>query len=333
MDERGRDRAVYPLNVRGNPDTPGELISPDFLQMFAGHNGVAQSQASGRMELAESLLQPDHPLTSRVYVNRVWHWVFGTGLVETPDDFGRLGGRPSHPELLDWLAREFMNEGWSTKKLVRRLVLSQTFRQGSALSAAAREKDPGNRLLHHYPTRRLEAEGIRDALLAVSGRLDPQLYGRPIEPPRALEDPQKRLFSGPLDGGGRRSLYLKMSIMAPPVFLVGFNLPDLKLPTGRRDVTNVPGQALTMLNDPFVGEMAKRWAARLLKEPHNTPEERVRAMFIDAFARTPQPAETERWTAALADFATPEHGTMQDEAAWAQLAHAIFNTKEFLYYR
>jgi hypothetical protein len=334
MDERGRPRAMYAINVRGNPDALGELVAPDFLSMFARRNEVAKSAGSGRLELAESLLRPDHPLTSRVYVNRVWHWIFGAGIVETPDDFGRLGGKPSHPELLDYLAREFMREGWSTKTLIRRLVLSETFQQSGAVTAAARERDPGNRLLHHYATRRLEAEGIRDALLAVSGRLDPQLYGRPIEPPRALADPQKRQLSGPLDGDGRRSLYLKMSIMAPPVFLTGFNLPDLKLPTGRRDVTNVPTQALTMLNDPFVSAMAKHWAAQLLKTTAASPEERLRAMFVQAYAREPLPIETQRWTAALADFATPGcNELMQDEAAWAQLAHAIFNTKEFIYYR
>jgi hypothetical protein len=122
--------------------------------------------------------------------------------------------------------------------------------------------------------------------------------------------------------------------MAPPVFLTGFNLPDLKLPTGRRDVTNVPTQALTMLNDPFVSAMAKHWAAQLLKTTAASPEERLRAMFVQAYAREPLPIETQRWTAALADFATPGcNELMQDEAAWAQLAHAIFNTKEFIYYR
>lgn len=334
MDERETVKASYPLNVRGNVDVPGALVQPDFLRMFSGKNNVAASAGSGRLELAESLLQPEHPLTSRVYVNRVWQWVFGTGLVATPDDFGRLGDKPSNPELLDWLAREFVRERWSTKSLVRRLVLSQTFRQSGLVSQAARERDPGNRLLHHYPTRRLEAEGIRDALLAVSGRLDPQLYGRPIAPPRSVEDDKKRLFSGPLDGHGRRSLYLQMSIMAPPVFLTAFNLPDLKLPTGRRDVTNVPTQALTLLNDPFVSAMAKHWAAKLLQAPHATPEERVRAMFVQAFGREPQDDERSRWTTAARDFATPNGGAlMQDEAAWAQLAHALFNTTEFLFYR
>ena len=334
MDERETLKASYPLNVRGNVDVPGALVQPNFLRMFSGKNTVATSAGSGRLELVESLLDAEHPLTSRVYVNRVWQWIFGTGLVATPDDFGRLGDKPSNPELLDWLGREFVREGWSTKSLVRRLVLSQTWRQSGLVSQAARERDPGNRLLHHYPTRRLEAEGIRDALLAVSGRLDPQLYGRPISPPRSVEDGKKRLFSGPLDGYGRRSLYLQMSIMAPPVFLTAFNLPDLKLPTGRRDVTNVPTQALTLLNDPFVGAMAKHWAARLLQAPHTTPEDRVRTMFVQAFGREPQDDELSRWNAAVREFATPNGGElMQDEAAWAQLAHALFNTTEFLFYR
>jgi hypothetical protein len=202
------------------------------------------------------------------------------------------------------------------------------------VSAAARRRDPDNRLLHHYPTRRLEAEAIRDALLAVSGRLDRSLYGRPIEPPRPAEDPKKRLFSGPLDGDGRRSLYLKMSIMEPPRFLVGFNLPDLKLPTGKRDVTNVPAQSLIMLNDPLVHALAAHWAERLVTMPHASVEARIDTMFLRAFARRPDPAESRRWTAALHDFANANGpDVMTDKTAWKRLAHAFFNAKEFLYYR
>ena len=229
--------------------------------MFAGRHDVARSSGSGRLELANSLLQADHPLTARVYVNRVWQWLMGTGLVATPDDFGRLGEKPTHPELLDYLANEFVRTG---------LVHEETHSPPGAhanVSAIGpgerrgRHRDPGNRLRHHYPTRRLEAEAIRDSLLAVSGRLDPKLYGRPILPPRVAEDGAKRLFAGPLDGYGRRSIYLQMSIMEPPKFLVGFNLPDLRLPTGRRDTTNVPAQALILLNDPFVNAMARAMGA------------------------------------------------------------------------
>ncbi len=334
MDERETTKVAYPLNVRGNVDVLGEKVRPDFLKLFAGRNDVATSSGSGRMELADSLLRPDHPLTSRVYVNRMWHWVMGAGLVATPDDFGRLGEKPTHPELLDYLATEFVREGWSSKKLIRRLVLSQTFRQSGVVAEEARVRDPGNRLRHHYPTRRLEAEAIRDSLLTVSGRLDEQLYGRPIFPPRAVEDGAKRLFGGPLDGNGRRSIYQQMSIMDPPKFLVAFNLPDLRLSTGRRDTTNVPAQALILLNDPFVHAMARHWGQQLVKASHATPEERVGAMFVTAFARAATDAELKRWTNAAREFATPgKPDLMKDESAWSQLAHAVFNAKEFLYYR
>lgn len=334
MDERDCRRTSYALNVRGNVDALGDLVAPDFLSMFAGRHKVNQSAGSGRLELAHSLVHPEHPLTSRVYVNRVWQWVFGAGLVATPDDFGRLGDKPSHPELLDYLARDFVREGWSTKKLIRRFVLSQTFQQSSVMSDAARQRDPGNRLLHHYSTRRLEAEAIRDAMLAVSGRLDPALFGRPIESPRAKEDAAKRLFSGPVDGNGRRSLYLKMSIMDPPKFLVGFNLPDLKLPTGRRDVTNVPTQSLIMLNDPLVVSLSKRWGDELVKQSDASAEARIRRMFVAAFARGPRPAELERWTKAARELATSESSDLMiDAAAWQRLAHAFYNAKEFIYYR
>jgi hypothetical protein len=349
MDERDVMPVKYPLNVRGNVDTTGELIEPASMKMLHGE------RITNRLALAESLLHPEHPLTARVYVNRVWQWIFGTGLVATPDDFGRLGDKPSHPELLDWLAREFIREGWSTKQLVRKLVLSQTFRQGSgnssrmgvfqAPTAVANRRsldvDPYNRLLSFYPTRRLEAESIRDSLLAVSGQLDPQLYGRPILPLRTAEDGAKRLFTGPLDGHGRRSIYLQMSIMDPPKFLTGFNLPDLKLPTGRRDVTNVPSQALIMLNDPFVNAMAKAWAEKLGKI-ESSEEEVVRLMFRQAYARDPSDTELQRWLKE-GRFLTAQGGAISNRPEALEkrlsleglqaLAHAIFNTKEFIYYR
>jgi len=331
MDERERDRARYALNVRGNVDAIGEMLAPDFLRMFEGRHDVAKSPGSGRLELAESLVKPDHPLTARVYVNRVWQWIMGTGLVATPDDFGRLGERPSHPELLDHLAGEFIRDGWSTKRLIRRLVLTETFRQSGMVSGDGRTRDPNNRLRHHYPTRRLEAEALRDSLLAVSGKLDPKLYGRPIFPPRVAEDPSKRLFAGPLDGHGRRSIYLQMSIMEPPKFLVGFNLPDLRLPTGKRDTTNVPAQALMLLNDPFVQAMAEAWSRSLVKARHASAEERVEAMFVAAFGRSATAAERTRWSAAAREWATAD--VLTDATAWARVGHAMFNAKEFLHYR
>jgi hypothetical protein len=333
MEERGVKPVDYRLNIRGDVNREGEAIRRRFLEVF-GEAKVGASSGSGRLELADHLASSANPQTARVYVNRVWHWVFGAGIVATPSDFGKLGGRPSHPELLDWLAIEFVKEGWSTKKLVRRLVLSRTFRQSGVVREKALDDDPDNRLLHHYPTRRLEAEAIRDSLLAVSGRLDPQLHGPPINPPRYLEDPSKRLYSGPVDSHGRRSIYMKMSIMDPPKFLVGFNFPDLKLPTGRRDVTNVPAQALALLNDPLVVELAEHWGKRVVVDDSGSPQERVRRMFVRATGRGPDTREINRWTTAVRGFSeSSADDIMKQEQAWSELAHVFFNMKEFIYYR
>lgn len=333
MDERGVQPVDYRMNVRGDVHNEGPAIRRNFLEVFSGKHSVGDSSGSGRLELANYLSSSENPQTSRVYVNRVWQWIFGTGIVDTPSDFGKLGGRPSHPELLDWLSLQFIEEGWSTKRLVRRMVLSETFRQSGQAAALSREVDPGNRLLHHYPTRRLEAEAIRDSLLAVSGRLDRSLYGRPIRPHRGAVDPQKRLFSGPMDGDGRRSLYLEMSVMQPPEFLVGFNLPDLKIPTGRRDVTNVPAQALLLMNSRFVTEMSERWGTRLVSEPGQNLEDRIASMFRIALGRTPTEVELQSWLAAAREFSDSEQAIAIDPQVWSRLAHALFNTKEFLYYR
>ncbi|MFI4851220.1 MAG: PSD1 and planctomycete cytochrome C domain-containing protein [Gimesia chilikensis] len=335
MDERGLTEVSYPLNIRGNVDDPGKLIPPDFLEVFAGRHQVPQSPGSGRLELAEYLVSPEHPLTARVYVNRIWQWVFGEGLVRTPNDFGHLGEQPTHPELLDYLAQEFMADGWSTRRLVRRLVLTQAFQQSGTVSEQSKDIDADNHLWLHYPTRRLEAEAIRDSLLTVSGSLDRRLYGRPIEVPRSKPDPAKRLFDGPLDGAGRRSIYLRMSIMDPPRFLVGFNLPDLKLPTGKRDVTNVPNQALILMNDPFVISQAEEWSKRLITDSSETVEQRLQQMFLTAYGRHPEASEVKRWTALTEELGgtRDQRGLLRNPEVWRHVAHAMFNTKEFIYYR
>jgi hypothetical protein len=218
--------------------------------------------------------------------------------------------------------------------MLRRLVLSRTFRQSGRPSERALILDPDNRLLHHVATRRLEAEAIRDSLLAVSGRLDRTLYGRSINPHRHAEDSAKRLFSGPIDGNGRRSIYLKVSIMAPSKFLLSFNFPDPKLSTGRRDVTNVPAQALVLLNDPFVVSLADQWARRLVAEDHPTPESRIEQMFVRALGRFPHKGESSRWVelarGVSGDGSDP---LMTDRVAWKNVAHTLLNTKEFIHYR
>jgi hypothetical protein len=185
------------------------------------------------------------------------------------------------------------------------------------------------------PLRRLEAESIRDSMLTVSGRLEASLYGPPIDPSRTAIDPAKRLFSGPLDGDGRRSIYLKMTLMEPPKMLAVFNQPIPKLTTGRRDVTNVPNQSLTLLNDPFVIDMARRWSERALQDGTTNPEARALRMFAAALSRPPEPAEIEllvglvRRSAKLRGVDTS--ALMDCQPAWQDAAHAIFNLKEFIY--
>jgi hypothetical protein len=325
----------YPLNVRGAYDNLADAVPRGGVEVLTGVGGF-HATGSGRSELAELVASPQNPLTARVFVNRVWQWVFGTGLVATSDDFGHLGELPSHPELLDHLAATFVVDGWSVKRLVRRLVTTAAFQQSGATTPHALEVDPRNRLLHHYPLRRLEAEAIRDSLLAVSGRLDATLYGPPIDPPRSNEDPLKRLFNGPLDGLGRRSIYTKMTIMEPPKFLATFNQPSPKIPTGRRDVTNVPAQALALLNDPLVADQAAFWAARLVAADHATPRDRLTAMFRSALGRDPQSEELDRWAALVDDLAVL-HGAGSDvlrsHQVWQDVAHTMYNVKEFIYVR
>ncbi|MBM3801777.1 MAG: DUF1553 domain-containing protein [Acidimicrobiia bacterium] len=337
----GRD---YRLNIRGVYEDLGERVPRGYVKVLSGERPWPALENSGRLELANLVASNTHPLTARVFVNRVWHWVFGTGIVATTDDFGHIGERPSHPELLDFLASEFVANGWSIKKLLRSLLLSETFRQSGSISAKAREVDPLDRLLSHYPLRRLEAESIRDSLLAVSSRWDPALYGETIDPPRTKEDTDKRLFSGPLDGNGRRSIYIKMTIMDLPKFLATFNQPSPKVPTGRRDKTNSPAQALALLNDPFVASQAEFWAKRLIEQPHRTPQQRLTAMFRRAFGRDPEASELVRWTGIVTGFTQLHEGDlgrklgepssfMKSLDVWKDVAHTMFNAKEFIYVR
>jgi hypothetical protein len=326
----------YRLNIRGDYDQLGDPVphgSARFLLDVCDANETRRT----RLELAELVASPKNPLTARVYVNRVWHWLFGQGLVRTPDDFGHVGDLPSHPELLDYLTHEFIGSGWSTKQLIRSILLSQTWQQSQQSVAGALDVDPTNRLLHHFPVQRLDAESLRDAMLFVSGRLESRLYGPTSNPYRLSEDGQKRLFSGPLDGLGRRSIYTKVTIMEPPRFLATFNQPAPKIPTGRRDVTTTPAQSLTLLNDPFVAGQADYWASRLIQQSDTTIESRLQQMFVKALGREASSEELSRWSEAARDFASdekiPEQEVLLSPSVWQTMTHAMFNTKEFLYVR
>lgn len=326
----------HPVFSRGDFRSPGDPVDRGYLEVLCGDQRFA-GRGSGRTELAEQLVGRKNPLTARVMVNRIWHWLFGAGLTPSVDDFGHMGEKPSHPELLDYLATRFMEDGWSVKKLIRLIVTSNTFKANSKVNAAAAEADPENRLLHHYPARRGEAELLRDSMLAVSGRLDRSLYGPSIHPYRPQEKPDRKLFAGPLDGDGRRSIYIEITLMEAPPFLYVFNQPEGKVTQGRRDVTNVPAQALTMMNDPFVIDQAAVWARRLIKEGDTSVETRLTRIYLEAMGRRPSPSERERLTRVVARMArlhsVPEAEKLSHEALWRDVAHTVFNMKEFAYIR
>jgi hypothetical protein len=322
-----------PVFVRGDCTRSGEPAPRRYLEVLAKPGERFTPSGSGRLELAECIASADNPLTARVMVNRVWHHLFGTGIVPTTDDFGHAGEPPSHPELLDHLAARFVADGWSVKRLIRALVLTRTFQMANVPSAAAKEKDPENRLLQHYPARRMEAEAIRDAILVASGRLDHALYGMSVQPYREKENADRRLFPGPLDGNGRRSVYIKNNLMEGPKFLSAFNFPGGKVAQGRRDVTNVPAQALALLNDPFVIQQSAVWAERLVARPDVSVAARVEHMFRIALARPPRPEEHQRFVDAASRFAEL-YGTtdvLGSRAVWQDIAHAMFNLQEFIY--
>jgi hypothetical protein len=331
----GGEGIRHPVFVRGDCRRPGDAVERRYLEVLSASEEAFLSPGSGRLELAERIASRQNPLTARVMVNRVWHHLFGTGLVQTVDDFGHVGERPSHPELLDHLSARFMAEGWSLKGLVRSVVLSSTFQAASQPSPAALQLDPANRLLSHYPARRLEAESIRDALLAVSGRLDPAVFGMSVQPFRQQDNADRRLFAGPLDGNGRRSVYVKNNLMESPQFLGAFNVPGGKVTQGRRDVTNVPAQALAMLNDPFVVRQAEAWASRLVKRDDSTVADRVTAMFQAALGRLPTAAEQQQFADAARQLAAlrqvAETDLLTSEAVWSDMAHIVFNLAEFVY--
>ena len=324
-----------PLLEKGDAKRPGDPVPRGYLTLLKASGSAFQTSGSGRRKLAEVIASADNPLTARVMVNRLWHHVFGRGIVATVDDFGRFGDQPSHPELLDYLASRFVKQGWSVKRLLRLLVLSETFRQSSRPSPLAGRVDPENRSLHHYPLRRLEAEVIRDTILAASGRLEPRLYGPSIQPFRDDPKDYRKLLSGPLDGNGRRSLYLKVTRMESPPFLELFDFPAPSATRGRRDRTNVPSQALALLNDSFVVGQAGYWAERLLAEGDDTVEARLERMFRQALGRSPESTELGRFRESVlrlsALHGVSEENILSAKKVWKDVAHAMLNLKELIY--
>ncbi|MDF1861745.1 MAG: DUF1553 domain-containing protein [Verrucomicrobiales bacterium] len=260
-----------PLFVRGNHKDPGEPVVRRFLEAI--DETPYRTEGSGRRQFAEDILREDNPFTARIIVNRVWHHLFGNGLVSTTDNFGRLGEKPSHPELLDYLADRFRTDwNWSIKSLVRELILTGAWQQKSSPSPEADAVDPDNRLLSHFSIRRFEAEAIRDAMLAVSGQLDPNRYGLPVT------------GSSP-----RRSVYLRVKRNSLEPLLTTFDFPVPASTVGKRSSTNVPAQSLTLLNDSFVLSQAGHWAKTL--SPDAGEDTKIETLFSRALNRPPTERE------------------------------------------
>jgi cytochrome c553 len=297
------DRRSPRVFLRGNPKTKGPEVPRRFLRVLSGEDRQPFRIGSGRLELADCIASPDNPLTARVLVNRLWMHHFSEGLVRTPSDFGTRGDPPTHPGLLDFLARTFIEDGWSIKAMHRRILLTRTYRQAAVDNPDARAVDPENRLLWRANRRRLEWEALRDAMLAGAGTLDPAMGGRPV-PLTTPPFPARRSVYGLID---RQDL--------PGVFRV-FNLANPDQHTPRRHETTIPQQALFLMNNPFVVEQARALAARLEEVESPSPEGRLRALYRFALQRSPSPRESE---AALGFLSGPSWAPTAEEGpstAW-----------------
>jgi Protein of unknown function (DUF1553) len=288
----------------------------------------ANGQTSGRRRaLAEWMTSADNPLTARVIVNRVWQHHFGRGIVTTPDNFGKMGDKPSHPELLDWLALDLMDHGWSLKYLHRLIMTSNAYKMASQFeNAGDLEKDPDNTYLWRFRMQRLDAEIIRDVILAASGALNREMYGPPVFPklqPEVLHTMNKGIWELEEDGPKvwRRSVYVYRKRGLPfPMFEV-FDMPDQNITCSRRNVSTVPTQALTLLNDGFILRQAQLFADRVREVARDDARAQVRAAYEIALSRPPSKEE-----ARLAlDFLRRQK--------LVDFAHVMLNLNEFLYMR
>lgn len=330
--------------IRGNHVTPGKLVPRRFPIAVAGvSQAPLPEKQSGRLELAQWLASKDHPLTARVMVNRVWRWHFGQGIVRSVDNFGRLGEKPSHPELLDWLALKFIDDGWSIKKLHRTILLSSTYRQSSSVldfnpkSEIRNPKleDPDNRALWRFNPRRLQSEEIRDSLLFVSGQLDRTMGGPAITHVKNREF----LFDHTSKDGTRydskrRTIYLPVIRNNLYDVLTLFDSPDAAVSTGDRSTTTVATQALFWMNSPLVVEAAaKLTEARSLSE--DLPAQ-LQRMFLTTYGREPTDAEQMRLKRSLVETEASLHEVEPDSKkrtarAWALIGQVILSGNEFVW--
>jgi hypothetical protein len=336
------------LRVRGDYRAKGIEVEPGTPAFLPS----SEAKPDSRLGLARWLISPDNPLTARVTVNRIWQELFGTGLARTSEDLGTQGERPSHPELLDWLASEFKDGGWSLKQTIRAVVTSATYRQSSRLRPEYASKDPENRLLSRQSRLRLKAEMVRDAALSVSGLLYPAIGGpsmRPFQPSGVAELGYDNSVKWSESSGReryRRGLYIHFQRAVPYPQLMNFDAPDSLVACSRRRSSNTPLQALNLLNDPVFLEAAQGLAARILSEAPPSLDARLDFAFRAALGRPPSPSEKQKLSKhysiqqeileknpddAVALFPLDWHGVSRVEAAtWVGVSRVLLNLDEFV---
>ncbi len=320
--------------IRGDHKNPSGTVPRGFLVAL---DGQVDPAAPDRLSLAEKMADPRNPLTARVYVNRVWHHLFGRGIVASVDNFGKLGQPPTHPELLDFLATRFMENGWSTKWLIKYLMETETYRMSSVLFSPETETlDPADFYLHRMRVQRLEGEAIRDTLLALGGNMDATMYGPSVQayvPP--FEQNRRSPASGPMDGNRRRTVYLEVRRNHLLPMITAFDAPVPDTTIGARTVSNLPAQALIMMNDPFVVSQAEVWSQRALAGQPSSFEALAEQLYQAALARSPR--EDERGALAAfvqsqaALYGIAEGEAWNDQRVLTDLCHTIFMLKEFIY--
>lgn len=322
------------IQLRGDPHRPGKVVPRGFLTVLRGKRTAPVAAGSGRLEMAEWVTDPHNPLPARVMVNRIWQHHFGRGIVATPDEFGARGEFPTHPELLDHLARAFIDSGWSIKAMHRMLMLTSTYQQSSQSSPKADQEDPDNKLLSHMPVRRLDAECVRDAILAVAGTLDDRLGGPSLDMTLGAPNPDQ-VGAADADAKLRRSLYIGVVRGNPHPFLRTFGFPKPSNCVGCRSADVVPQQSLTLLNNPFVIRQAANFVNRVRVEG-GADEQIVTRLYEVALARPPRSEEVQAALSFRAGQVAKYEAEKVDaalatERSWADLGHVMLNLSEFLF--
>ncbi len=323
-----------PIHIRGSHRNLGAPVERCFPRVMQNEDETISfpEKQSGRLELARWMASAQHPLTARVYVNRVWRWHFGSGLVKSTENFGSLGDRPSHPELLDWLAMRFIESGWSTKALHRLILSSSTYQQGSQANEAYSEIDPENRLLWKTNLKRLEAEAMRDTVLFVSGRLDPTLGGKTVP----LRNKQMVFDHTSVDhtryDSLRRAMYLPVIRNNLYSMFEQFDFPDPTMPSGSRNATTVAPQALILLNSELIMESADAMAGHLIQKTIHDSE-RILIAYEQGLSRRPTKEETQNGLEFVARMKSLSASADKELKAWSLFCQSLFASNEFIYLR